>query len=172
VPLTHLLEPMFYQEHPGRYAKVERVVTNSPFRFTRAASMLRGPIPKASTARVLRSRGPDMPPMALAMERLAAGTKIRRYRSTANSIFLVTEGAGESVIGARRFAWQQRDTFMAPSWTRIEHHAGVDAALLTLTDELLMRFRNYFLPGREQLPRGCQSRPARLPVAREREELL
>jgi gentisate 1,2-dioxygenase len=27
VPLTHLLEPMFYQEHPDKHAKVERVVT-------------------------------------------------------------------------------------------------------------------------------------------------
>jgi gentisate 1,2-dioxygenase len=37
VPLTHLLEPMFYEEHPDRHARVERLVTTSPFRFTRAA---------------------------------------------------------------------------------------------------------------------------------------
>ena len=36
VPLTHLLEPMFYQEHPQKHEKVERVATTSPFRFARA----------------------------------------------------------------------------------------------------------------------------------------
>ena len=55
VPLVHLLEPMFYEEHPGRHEEVERVVTNSPFRFTRE-TIARGlddaePIPRGSTAR-------------------------------------------------------------------------------------------------------------------------
>jgi gentisate 1,2-dioxygenase len=35
VPLTHLLEPMFFEEHPQKYQKVERVVQTSPYRFTR-----------------------------------------------------------------------------------------------------------------------------------------
>ena len=148
VPLTHLLEPMFYQEHPDRHAKVERVVTDSPYRFTRAA-IARGldaakPDAEGFHGPRIALAAPDMPPMALAMERLPAGTKTRRYRSTANSIFLVTEGAGESVIGGKRFAWQRGDTFVAPSWTRIEHRASADSALFTLTDEPLMRFCNYY----------------------------
>ena len=36
VPLTQLLEPMFYQEHPQRREKIERVAMNSPYRFARA----------------------------------------------------------------------------------------------------------------------------------------
>ncbi len=35
VPLTHLLEPMFFEEHPQQHEPVERVVQTSPFRFTR-----------------------------------------------------------------------------------------------------------------------------------------
>ena len=35
VPLTHLLEPMFFQEHPQKHETVERVVQTSPFRFKR-----------------------------------------------------------------------------------------------------------------------------------------
>jgi len=148
VPLTHLLEPMFYQEHPDRHAKVERVVTDSPYRFTRAA-IARGldaakPDAEGFHGPRIALAAPDMPPMALAMERLPAGTKTRRYRSTANSIFLVTEGAGESAIGGKRFAWQRGDTFVAPSWTRIEHRATADATLFTLTDEPLMRFCSYY----------------------------
>jgi hypothetical protein len=33
---------------------------------------------------------------------------------------------------------------VAPSRTRIEHRAGADATLFTLTDEPLMRFCNYY----------------------------
>jgi gentisate 1,2-dioxygenase len=148
VPLTHLLEPMFYQEHPDKHAKIERVVTDSPFRFTRVA-IARGldeakSDPEGFHGPRITLASHDMPPMALTMERLAAGTKTRRHRSTANSIFLVTEGTGESTIGDRRFAWQQGDTFVAPSWTRIEHRAGADAMLFTLTDEPLLRFCNYY----------------------------
>jgi gentisate 1,2-dioxygenase len=148
VPLTHLLEPMFYQEHPDRHAKVERVVTDSPYRFTRTA-IARGldaakPDADGFHGPRIALAAPDMPPMALTMERLPAGTKTRRCRSTANSIFLVTEGAGESAIGGKRFAWQRGDTFVAPSWTRIEHRAGADATLFALTDEPLMRFCNYY----------------------------
>lgn len=148
VPLTHLLEPMFYEEHPDRHAKVERVVADSPYRYTRAA-IARGldaakPDADGFHGPRIALAAPDMPPMALAMERLPAGTTTRRHRSTANSIFLVTEGAGESTIGGRRFAWQRGDTFVAPSWTRIEHRAGGDATLFTLTDEPLMRFCGYY----------------------------
>ena len=78
------------------------------------------------------------------MERIEAGAKTRRYRSTVNSVFLVTGGAGESVIGERRFAWARGDTFAAPTWTRIEHRGHTDATLFTLTDEPLMRFCNYY----------------------------
>src|SRR5262245_27074457 len=137
VPLTHLLEPMFYQEHPEKHAKVERLVTESPFRFTHASIMRSLDAAKSDPEGFHGPRitlaAPDMPPMALAMERLGSGMKTRRYRSTANSIFLVTGGAGESIIGDRRFGWERGDTFVAPSWTRIEHRAGTDATLFTLT---------------------------------------
>jgi gentisate 1,2-dioxygenase len=148
VPLTHLLEPMFYEEHPDRHAKVERVVTASPYRFTRAA-IARGlddatSDPEGFHGRRIRLEAPDMPPMGLGMERLEGGSRTRRYRSTANSVFLVTEGAGESVIGERSFVWQRGDTLVAPSWTGIEHRASADSTLFTLTDEPLMRFCKYY----------------------------
>jgi gentisate 1,2-dioxygenase len=148
VPLTHLLEPMFYEEHPDRHARIERVVTTSPFRFTRD-TIARGlddakPDAEGFHGARISLAAPDMPPMGLAMERLEAGSKTRRYRSTANRIFLVTGGAGASMIGERRFVWQRGDTVVAPSWTWIEHHATLDSSLFTLTDEPLMRFCGYY----------------------------
>jgi gentisate 1,2-dioxygenase len=148
VPLTHLLEPMFYQEHPQKYEKVERVVTRSPFRFTRE-DMARG-LDTAATdadgfhgARITLA-APEMPPMGLSMERLPSGTKTRPYRTTANTIFHVAEGTGESTVGDKRFSWRRGDTFVAPCWHAISHRAESDAQLFVLSDEPLLRFSNYY----------------------------
>lgn len=101
--------------------------------------MLRSRNRKASTVRVLRSRRPTC--------RRWSGSPRGRGRGAiarpANSIFLVTEGSGESLIGVRRSAWQQGDTFVAPRWTRIEHRTRRKVTLFTLTDQPLMRFCNY-----------------------------
>ena len=148
VPLTHLLEPMFYQEHPQKYEKVERVVQASPFRFTREDIARRLDSVQADAEGFHGPRAtlaaPDMPPMGLTMERLASGTKTRRYRTTANTIFHVTEGAGETTIGEKHFVWQRGDTFVAPNWHGISHRATADAQLFVLSDEPLLRFSNYY----------------------------
>ncbi len=148
VPLTQLLEPMFFQEYPQKYEKVERVVTSSPFRFTR------DDISRGLDAAEDDSEGfhgpritlaaPDMPPMGLTMERLASGAKTRRHRTTANAIFHVVEGTGETAIGDEHFFWRRGDTFVAPSWHAISHHAKSDTRLFTLSDEPLLRFANYY----------------------------
>ena len=148
VPLTHLLEPVFFDEHPQKYEKVERVVMSSPFRFTRddIASRLdkASPDHEGFHGRRITLAAPEMPSMSLAMERLPAGNNTRRYRSTANTVFHVVAGQGESRIGDRKFDWQPGDTFAAPSWTKIEHRPGSDATLFVLSDEPLLRFANYY----------------------------
>ena len=148
VPLTHLLEPMFYEEHPQKYEKVERVTTSSPFRFTRD-EISRGfdaaevDVDGFHGARIMLA-APDMPPTGLSMERLPSGTKTRRYRTTANTIFHVAEGIGETVIGDKRFSWRRGDTIVAPCWCAISHRADADAQLFVLSDEPLLRFSNYY----------------------------
>jgi gentisate 1,2-dioxygenase len=148
VPLTHLLEPMFYQEHPQRHEKVERVVETSPFRFTRddIARRLDAAKPDGDGFHGPRVvlEAPDMPPMGLMMERLLVGRNTRRYRTTANIIFHVTDGAGESTIGDKHFAWQRGDTFVAPGWHVISHRATSDAQMFEMSDEPLLRFSNYY----------------------------
>jgi gentisate 1,2-dioxygenase len=124
------------------------VVTTSPFRFTRAniASQLDAANaddegfhgPRVTLA------APDMPPMGLTMERLPAGAKTRRYRTTANAIFHVTEGTGETTIGDKHFSWRRGDTLAAPGWHAINHLATSDAQLFVLSDEPLLRFSNYY----------------------------
>ena len=148
VPLTHLLEPMFFQEHPQKHEPIERVVQTSPFRFTREDISRGLDAAKANSEGFHGSRisldAPSMPPMGLSMERLTAGTKTRRYRTTANTIVLVTEGTGETTIGDHCYSWQRGDTVVAPSWHAIDHHAISDAQLFVLSDEPLLRFANYY----------------------------
>jgi gentisate 1,2-dioxygenase len=148
MPLTRLLEPMFYEEHPEKYQPVERVVTSSPLRFTRE-SMARGldgakPDPEGFHGPRIALATPDMPPMGLHVERIEGGTKTRPHRSTANTVFLVLDGSGTTTIGERDFSWRKGDAFAAPTWTKIEHSISSDALLFTLSDEPLMRFSHYY----------------------------
>jgi gentisate 1,2-dioxygenase len=148
VPLTQLLEPMFYEEHPDRFEKKITPVTSSPFRFT-ADSMARGldtapAHPEGFHGPRITLAAPSIPVMALTMERLSAGASTRRQRSTANAVFCAVEGSGETTIGERHFAWQRGDTFVAPCWNKYTHRATTDAVLFTMSDEPLMRFANYY----------------------------
>jgi gentisate 1,2-dioxygenase len=148
VPLTHLLEPMFFEEHPERYEKVERVVESSPFRFTRAdiARRLDAARPDADGfhgARIVLD-APSMPSIGLTVERLAGETVTRPYRTTANQIFLAMAGTGDTVIGNARFSWKPGDTLAAPGWCTISHHATSDAQLFVMSDEPLLRYSKYY----------------------------
>lgn len=148
VPLTQLLEPMFYEDHPDVYEPVKRVVDESPYRFT-AASIARRldqarPDNEGFHGPRIDLPAPTMPTMALAMERLPAGRRTRRQRSTANHIFCAVEGHGETIVGDQRLTWQQGDTFAVPCWTKYEHLAHADAQLFDCSDEPLMRFANYY----------------------------
>jgi gentisate 1,2-dioxygenase len=148
VPLTHLLEPMFYEDHSDQYEAIVSVATTSPFRFTRE-SIARGldeakPSPEGLHGARITLQAPDMPAMGLTMERLTAGSRTRRQRSTANRVFCVVEGSGETAVGGSRFRWRQGDTFVVPGWNKYEHRAATDAVLFALSDEPLMRFAGYY----------------------------
>ena len=123
-------------------------MTTSPFRFEKDAIArsldAAKPDGEGFHGPRINLAAPDMPAMLLSVERLSARTKTRRYRSTANSIFVVMQGSGESKIGGQRFPWRRGDTIAAPNWTTIEHDATEDAMLFSLSDEPLLRFTNYY----------------------------
>ncbi len=148
VPLTQLLEPMFYQEHPQRQEKIDRVAASSPYRFTRSdiARQLdqAEADPEGFHGARITLAAPDMPTMGLMVERFAAGAKTRYYRTTANTIFHVMEGSGETTIGNTRFSWARGDTMVAPCWHAIGHQAESDVQLFVLSDEPLLRFSKYY----------------------------
>jgi gentisate 1,2-dioxygenase len=148
VPLTHLLEPMFYEEHPEKYQSVARVTTSSPFRFTRdrIARELDAAVrdPEGFHGRRIALAAPSMPTAGLHMERIDNGSTTRRHRSTANTVFLILEGRGTTTVGGHKFAWRKGDAFVAPTWTTIEHSVESDTLMFTLSDEPLMRFSHYY----------------------------
>jgi gentisate 1,2-dioxygenase len=148
IPLTQLLEPMFYEEHLAKYQPVECLTMSSPFRFTRDAigQRLDAAIsdPEGFYGRRIALAAPDMASMGLHMERLDRGSTTRRHRSTANTVFFVLEGSGATYIGGHKFSWRNGDAFVAPTWTTIEHNVEDDTLLFTLSDEPLMRFLHYY----------------------------
>ena len=148
VPLTHLLEPMFFEEHPKGWEDVERRTEVSPMRF-RMADMLAqldaaGPDDTGHFGPTISLPAPTMPTLALKVSRWAAGWRSRPYRRTANTVYVVMRGSGSSQVGDARFDWEFGDTFVAPGWTRIAHHAVEDSVLFYMSDEELMRWTRYY----------------------------
>lgn len=148
VPLTQLLEPMFFELHPGGFEKVDVLTSESPMRFTWSSIQSRtekaAPDAQGYFGRRVQLAAPTMPTIGIFVERLEAGQKTRRYRSTANVTFCPMMGTGVSHIGGQTFDWARGDTIAAPTWNWIEHEAHTDTILFTMSDEFLMRFAHYY----------------------------
>ena len=147
VPLNHLLEPMFFEDHPDGFEEVETVTEVSPNRFSRDTILQRLETaehdPDGYYAPRIRLDAPTMPTIALHVNRLDSGSRTRRQRSTSNTIFVVMAGEGISTIEDTEIDWAHGDTFVAPCWNWIEHVATTDSVVFSMSDEPLMRFANY-----------------------------
>ncbi|MCW3836935.1 cupin domain-containing protein [Sphingomonas canadensis] len=62
-----------------------------------------------------------MQTMGANMQMLRPGLHTRAHRHTGNVVYNVAGGRGYSVIGGRRFDWQEHDIFCVPAWTWHEH---------------------------------------------------
>ena len=148
IPSVHLMEPMFYEEHPDKYEQIASLAPASPFRFSR--NSISSELDKASGdpdgayGPRITLHAPDMPTMGLTVERLVSGQSTRRQRSTANRIFVAMEGSGETRVAEKVFAWKRGDTVVVPTWTPFSHQATSDAQLFCLSDEPLMRAFKYY----------------------------
>jgi gentisate 1,2-dioxygenase len=146
VPLTHLLEPMFFEEHPAGFEAVTEASPESPMRFSWASTQhaLRSAKVTEFFGRTIELAAPTMPTMLLKVHAWPAGWRNPPYRHAANVVHVVMQGEGYSVIGGQRFDWRFGDTLAIPAWSRIEHHAGSDAVLFDMSDENLMRWARYY----------------------------
>ena len=148
VPLTYLLEPMYFQPFPQVFEPITEKVTESPYRFS-SEFIARGideakADPELLHGPRLELPTPSMPAVGLTVERLESGRRYREHRKTVNRIFAVMEGSGHSRVGDESFAWSRGDTFLVPSSYWLQHHAQSDSMLLEMSDEPLMRFARYY----------------------------
>jgi len=51
----------------------------------------------------------------------APGVATRAHRHTGSSVYLAFEGSGATIIDGIRYAWEQGDMFVIPSWAVHEH---------------------------------------------------
>ncbi|MFN2644701.1 MAG: cupin domain-containing protein [Burkholderiales bacterium] len=146
VPLTRLLEPMFFEEHPEGFEEVKRVTEESPMRFAFADTLARleDAEPDAHFGPTIPIPASTMPTLTLNVHAWAAGWQNRRYRHTANAIYVIMRGQGRSSIGGNTFDWQLGNTLAAPAWSWMEHHASDDSIVFSMTDEQLMRWARYY----------------------------
>lgn len=144
-PLVQLLEPMFFEHFPEGIEKPAAVSESSPMRFAWTDSVARlESAPARGSLREIELGAPALDTIALYMQRLSSGAATDELRTTANSIYAVVSGSGESTIDGESFSWARGDVFVAPSWRPHTHRAiDGDAYLLRVTDEPVMNKLNW-----------------------------
>ncbi len=149
VPLGHLLEFMYFNDHPDGIERVARVVEDSPYRFSRAAiastldAAAEDPDGRYGPWAILPT--PSMPSTGLIVHRLSTNAATRRRRTSANRILSIMAGRGHSEVGSVHMSWQRGDTLVIPSGVWFSHQAISDAQIIEMTDEPLLRFANHFV---------------------------
>jgi len=81
--------------------------------------------------------GHVMQTIGASMQLLRPGERTKSHRHTGSFIYQVAKGRGYSVIGGKRFAWEERDIFCVPSWAWHEHgnaSESEDACLFCFND--------------------------------------
>lgn len=148
VPLTHLLEPMYYEHHPEGLEKPSTYTPTSPMRFawadTQAALKNASGDPEGYFGTTIDLPAPSMPTITIKMHAWPAGWRNRPYKRSVNTAYVVLQGHGQSTIGDQTFTWEFGDTLAAPPWSRIEHQATSNAVIVSLSDENLMHWTKYY----------------------------
>jgi gentisate 1,2-dioxygenase len=147
VPLVHLLEPMWVEDHPERWERVQTIAEDSPMRFKWADTQAAiAGAPKDATGwfgRTIELPAPAMPTIQLKVHGWSKGERTKPYRQLANTIYVVMQGSGRSRIGESTFQWGFGDTIAAPMWNRIEHEAAEETIMFAMSDEALMKWSRY-----------------------------
>jgi gentisate 1,2-dioxygenase len=75
-----------------------------------------------------------MPTIGAFIQLLPAGFAGRPYRTTDGTVYSVVEGRGRTRVDGKVLEWEERDVFVAPSWSRVTHEADADAVLFSFSD--------------------------------------
>jgi gentisate 1,2-dioxygenase len=80
-----------------------------------------------------------LPTLSCGMHRLTGRGRTAPVRRTGNTVFVVYQGSGTSVVDGLRFDWEAGDMFVVPSWSVVEHAATAPADLFILGDAPVLR---------------------------------
>ena len=83
--------------------------------------------------------GPALSTMACFASLLRPGRHTQAHRHTGGTIYHVTQGSGRSIIGGKVFHWDEKDTFVVPSWAWHEHHATSESVLFSYSDSAVLQ---------------------------------
>lgn len=138
VPLVHLLEPMFFEPHPEGLEKESTPSEGGTLAFRWEDTLARLEADRGNShvdAHASVQLGdPALKTIRLDMQQLDAAKPTGLSRTTANIIYAVVCGSGETEIDGQRFAWNFGDTVCVPAWRPYRHIAGEDAVLLKVSD--------------------------------------
>ncbi len=85
-----------------------------------------------------------LPVMGFTAMRVADGTTHSPPRRSASAAFHVIAGQGTTTINGRTIEWGPKDTFTAPVFAEIDHHAARDAYLIRVHDRPLQDKLGYY----------------------------
>lgn len=82
--------------------------------------------------------GPALPTIACFASLLRSGQRTKAHRHTGGTIYHVIKGKGSSVIAGRSYDWEEKDTFVIPSWAWHEHAADAESVLFSYSDSAIL----------------------------------
>lgn len=88
--------------------------------------------------------GAIMATISAHVRNLPAGFETRERRTTEGSVFVVVAGSGEALIGDETLALEERDIFVAPSWTPLRLRARSDLVLFGYSDKAAQQKLNLY----------------------------
>jgi gentisate 1,2-dioxygenase len=103
--------------------------------------------------------GPVMPTIACFMRLLRPGETTRASRRVCCTNYHVVEGSGYSIVGGRRFDWNDKDVFTVPTWTFDQHVNSGDrpAFLFSFSDAPVMQALSLYREEPQQPTKGSLS---------------
>lgn len=174
IPTVAALDAMFFQEYDDLSQEVKQPHNMSERAFGRPGTLPLGTTAQPQHSPLLAYRWTDtdatltgllepkggpmvsiefvnptngksvMPTMGCEMHRIVPGGHSRPYRKVGNSIFVVFQGTGYSVINGQRFDWSRGDMFVVPSWAIVEHCSTEPADLFAVTDKPILQALELF----------------------------
>jgi gentisate 1,2-dioxygenase len=101
--------------HTYKWADTERALTN-------LAQVAASPFDDVALEYINpHTGGSVMPSFSCWIQLLRPGVQTQAHRHIGSAVYHVFEGRGETIINGVRFAWEQGDFFVVPSWAWHEH---------------------------------------------------